>query len=584
MRDRIALCVLLIVSLVLLSCGTHADEAPNVEMRVRFGLGEPQRLGEEVDRIVIELFVGAHVEPETWGNTLSELSDLDGDGRPEWEHRDLPVGVPLRFRIIGEVMGRPEYIGHVGPIRLRAGERRTIEPLMFRIDEPMIFPEESIRGRFLHTATTLSDGRVLIAGGFDSASLTSCPPEFREGSRCFELRATNEAHLYDPSTGQFHPVANGMLETRAGHTATLLADGRVLLAGGAHTAMFVFVPQGPVEAPTGYRLSGGASTARATFELFEPEEFGGRLIGSADAPDAPGRLDRARVFATAALVPGTQRVLIAGGQGDPSALTTYAIFDPERAGGYGVLETEGNALSVGRLMAASVSIERRAAEGIWIFGGVAARSDADLAEIWTQGESDPNGASRPATEPPSLFPRQHEDTPASHPEWGLLSPLVATIGDDTHILVSGWYGALCGIGDLTPVFSEAVDVIESCDFDGSRSFTVDTSTGLATGVTTAHPHAFGAVATLDDDRVLLSGGIASLAWNTTRATELFTGGVDSSGAAERAETGVQFEHGRFWHSSSPLVDSGVLISGGVEFGADWMSLSFAPPEVIYFSR
>jgi hypothetical protein len=175
------------------------------------------------------------------------------------------------------------------------------------------------------------------------------------------------------------------------------------------------------------------------------------------------------------------------------------------------------------------------------------------------------------------------DTPASHPEWSLFAPLIAKIGSDTHILVSGWYGPVCGLGESTPTFANA-NPTEQCGSGGSRSFTVDATTGLATSVTTAHPHAFGATATLDDGRVFLSGGIASLAWDATTTTDVFTGALDEAGAALRSDVTVDLSRRRFWHSSSPLADSGALIFGGLELSADLMSISFPPPEVIYFSR
>jgi hypothetical protein len=69
-------------------------------------------------------------------------------------------------------------------------------------------------GRSGHTATTLSDGRVLLAGGWT-------------GLR--EARGT--ADIYDPATGSMTATGR-MLEPRAGETATPMSDGRVLLVGG----------------------------------------------------------------------------------------------------------------------------------------------------------------------------------------------------------------------------------------------------------------------------------------------------------------------------------------------------------------
>jgi Galactose oxidase, central domain/Kelch motif len=63
-----------------------------------------------------------------------------------------------------------------------------------------------------HTATLLSDGRVLVAGGSDGLPLAS-------------------AEIYNPASGTWAPTGS-MAIARAGHTATLLSDGRVLVAGG----------------------------------------------------------------------------------------------------------------------------------------------------------------------------------------------------------------------------------------------------------------------------------------------------------------------------------------------------------------
>ena len=70
--------------------------------------------------------------------------------------------------------------------------------------------------RSSHTATLLLKGRVLITGGFDNQH-----PELMYDS----------AELYDPANGTFSS-AGSMTHGRGGHTATLLSDGRVLIAGG----------------------------------------------------------------------------------------------------------------------------------------------------------------------------------------------------------------------------------------------------------------------------------------------------------------------------------------------------------------
>jgi len=45
------------------------------------------------------------------------------------------------------------------------------------------------------------------------------------------VQALASVELYNPATGAFAPTVN-MTTPRAMHTATMLADGRVLLAGG----------------------------------------------------------------------------------------------------------------------------------------------------------------------------------------------------------------------------------------------------------------------------------------------------------------------------------------------------------------
>jgi hypothetical protein len=129
-------------------------------------------------------------------------------------------------------------------------------------------------GRFLHTATLLQNGKVLIVGG----ALTSASDPV----------AT--AEVYDPSTGIF-TVTGAMATAREQHTATLLPDGSVLIVGGT--------------------TSTGAT---ATAEVYDP---------STGSFSVTGAMAEARTFHTATLLPNG-KVLVAGGDEN----STAEVYDP----------------------------------------------------------------------------------------------------------------------------------------------------------------------------------------------------------------------------------------------------------------
>jgi hypothetical protein len=133
-------------------------------------------------------------------------------------------------------------------------------------------------GRNGHTATLLANGKVLVLGGDASAE------------------------LFDPESGTFMPTGS-MTTTRYGPTATLLADGKVLIAGG-------FGP-GASQLP---RLSSA--------ELYDPES---RTF------TATGSMSVGRVRHTATLL-NDGRVLIAGGEdgsgGGGAATESAELYDP----------------------------------------------------------------------------------------------------------------------------------------------------------------------------------------------------------------------------------------------------------------
>ena len=74
--------------------------------------------------------------------------------------------------------------------------------------------------RYSHTATLLNNGKVLVAGGWGAT-----PPS------CEQSPVWNTAELYDPTAGTFMATGN-MIAPRYLHTATLLKYNFVLLAAG----------------------------------------------------------------------------------------------------------------------------------------------------------------------------------------------------------------------------------------------------------------------------------------------------------------------------------------------------------------
>jgi hypothetical protein len=115
-------------------------------------------------------------------------------------------------------------------------------------------------GRYRHTATPLPDGKVLVTGGFTGSSTSGrCP--------CIDF-VTNSAELYDPATGHWSVTGNLKAE-RGLHTATLLQNGKVLVAGGTDGTLIdigEYVPYSSAElydpATGTWSLTGGLNTAR----------------------------------------------------------------------------------------------------------------------------------------------------------------------------------------------------------------------------------------------------------------------------------------------------------------------------------
>jgi N-acetylneuraminic acid mutarotase len=148
---------------------------------------------------------------------------------------------------------------------------------------PTWVPTGSLRtARSFHTATLLPNGKVLVAGGLGQGGLYA-------------------AELYDPITGVWTDTGAMNVQRRGGHTATLLTNGQVLVVGGDGS---------PDVQSLG--LSGSS-------ELYDPASGTWR---------ATGKLNTPRGGFSATLL-ATGKVLVAGGvDNDDNALASAELYDP----------------------------------------------------------------------------------------------------------------------------------------------------------------------------------------------------------------------------------------------------------------
>ena len=231
-----------------------------------------------------------------------------------------------------------------------------------------------VTARDAHTATLLSNGIVLVAGGYDNSSATATAELFDPASGTWtetnSLAAARYFHtatllpggtalvagglgnngtaaiaeLYDPASGTW--TDSGSLATATYyHTATLLPNGMVLVAGGFDNSNVVARAELYDPASGAWTDTGSLATPRASHTatllpngmVLVAGGFDnmGTVVGSAELYDPvsgtwkdTGSLTTARDYHTATLLPDGM-VLVAGGLGNSfSAVASAELYDP----------------------------------------------------------------------------------------------------------------------------------------------------------------------------------------------------------------------------------------------------------------
>lgn len=306
-RDHISM--LLPTGRILVAGGMKPGSGGTTSMTSEAELFDPQTLtfAATDSMIALRRFASATMMPT--GRVLIAGGFGTGDPLPSVEDYD-PFGSAAASQThVVSAMNSPR-IGHTatllphGKVLLAGGVACTSDDLSTGCYAPIAQTEifdpatntftpagTMLNPRVLHRATLMADGRVLFTGGCDNplcakTILTKGP--------------ITTAEIYDSATGQFSLLAAHINVPRVNHTATTLADGRVLLAGGCTEALCA------------------SSDATADAEVFQP---------TTQTFTPVGKMSRARGGHTATLL-DTGRVVVIGGRDDQGSVDVTEVFDP----------------------------------------------------------------------------------------------------------------------------------------------------------------------------------------------------------------------------------------------------------------
>jgi hypothetical protein len=350
-----------------------------------------------------------------------------------------------------------------------------------------------------HTATALSDGRVLIVGGFNGSPSA---PAF--------LKTTE---IFDPRTGTFQ-AGPDMSVARAFHTATRIAGtGLVLVVGGEND------------------VAGKSGGALGRADLFD--EATGTFTGVAM------RASRTRHAAAAA--PDGSLVLVAGGLNrDGNALDTTEVFNPQTKS-----FSDGPKLATPRAFASAIGLSNRRVVLVGGWAGAPAGTPVATVELFTQA---PGAATLTRSDLVTVRGSQgFED--------GRIAPALALAGDKELVVAGGQKQR-----DATAPFASA-----AASSNGTHVIDVDAKTARGGSPLIQYRSGAGAL-TLLDGSVFVGGGAYTVGQNAmaSATAELLVPG-STSGALDVYSPAGTMQLGRHLAAWSLLADGTVLATGGLTY-------------------
>jgi N-acetylneuraminic acid mutarotase/uncharacterized protein YjdB len=405
-----------------------------------------------------------------------------------------------------------------------------------------------ISARGGHTATALNNGLVLIAGG---SEIASNQPGSAISGGSIEGSVLSSAELYDPITGIFTQTGS-MTGVRENHTATLLNNGTVLVAGGDNLT-YRYSPCGTFGMMSCIFFSG---TPLATAELYNPAN--GTFVST-------GSMNGARHLHAATLLNDGQ-VLVDGGDDESfddsgvtptPAVSSAEVYDP----GTGVFSFTGGMITARELHTATLLTNGN----VLVAGGATSTIgiSSASAELYEPNAFTPPGlvsiTVTPANPSISAGASQHliatgtfsggSTEQLASLTWSSSNSAVATVSNDDSnagtVIGAGGGAATITASDGSVSGSTIITVTAAPTLTGSFVYTGSSTTGRFAHTATL----------LDNGAVLVAGGSNGLniALANTELYSLTAGTFTNSGSLNTA---------RYAHTATLLNNGTVLIAGG----------------------